>query len=162
MALHSGGALLGAAAFQRKLKAWTKDIREAAAKGGFEWAERTMAVSKDGGEGYGGNIVPRDTLNLMNSGHVQWNGVPIKGATFVIRQSGKIVFTLAYGGPAGAGGTNTKDVGYATFVHEINKNYNQGLGGPNPRGTDYLRGPVNYMEKKITEIIGPHIKDALK
>ena len=97
-----------------------------------------MAVSKDGGEGYGGNIVPVDTGALMSSGHVQQP----------VRKGDVVTITLGFGGPS---------VKYATFVHEVKANYKR----PGS-GVDYLRGPAEFMGKRVPEIVGPHIKEALK
>jgi len=130
--------ILGAAEFQRNLANWGGAVRKAAAAGGYEWGERTMAVSKDGGEGYSGNIVPVDTGTLMSTGHVQ--KPRIKGKTVII--------TLGYVGPSSK---------YAVFVHEIKANYRRPGSGP-----DYLRGPVDHMKKQITPIVWPHIRRALK
>jgi hypothetical protein len=133
-------SLIGAAAFQRKLGRWSSDVQKAAAAGAVEWGERTMAVSKDGGEGYGGPIVPvGDTGNLMGSGHVPK----------ITKRGDKLTVKLVYGGPARE---------YAAAVHELREaNFRRPRSGPG-----YLREPVRHMAAKIPEILGPHIKEVLK
>jgi len=106
--------------------------------GAREWGERTIAVSKAGGEGYTGNIVPVDTGVLMSSGHV--GEVSVSGT--------KMRVVIGYGGPASR---------YAAAVHEIPKRYRR----PGS-GTDYLRGPAVHMGRKVGEIVGPHVKNALE
>jgi hypothetical protein len=129
-------SLIGAAAFQRKLGRWSSDVQKAAAAGAVEWGERTMAVSKDGGEGYGGPIVPVDTGILQGTGHVD----PIK------KRGDKLTLTIGYG------------TDYASAVHELREaNFQRPRSGPG-----YLREPVRHMAAKIPEILGPHIKEVLK
>lgn len=128
----------GLTEFKRKLGTWTNHVASAMERTAFEWGERTMAVSKGGGEGYTAPIVPVDTGALMSSGHVQGPQ----------RDGGKVTVILGYGGPSAK---------YAAYVHEIAANYKR----PNS-GKDYLRLPVEHMSKKIPEIAGKHLKDVLK
>lgn len=136
----SGIKIVGQAEFQQKLKRWSADVAHAMSAGATEWGERTMAISKGGGEGYGGNIVPVDTGVLMSTGHVQAPEV----------SGHKIIVTLGYGGPA---------ADYAAAVHEGTDARNWSRPGS---GTDYLRGPVEFMGRKVSGIVGRHVKEKLK
>ncbi len=81
-------------------------IREEAAKELYRFGEEIMAASKD--------VVPVDTGNLMNSGHVEMppslpaGGNPAWG-TGLTAPEGELLVVLAYGGPAAK---------YALYVHE--------------------------------------------
>ena len=125
----------------RVLKNLTKTagkMVDAAENGLVETAERAMAISKRGGEGYSGNIVPIATGTLMGTGHV---GDPH-------RTPGAISIRLGYGGPA---------VDYALEVHEtMGRRYRR----PGS-GAAYLRGPVEHMGGKQVAIVGKHVKQAL-
>lgn len=122
----------------KNLAATADKMTDAAENGLVETAQRAMAVSKRGGEGYSGNIVPVATSALTGSGHV---GDPH-------RTPGMITIRLGYGGPT---------VDYALTVHEtMGRRYRR----PGS-GAAYLRGPVNHMGSKMPAIVGKHVKKAL-
>jgi len=127
--------------FKQKLARWVGgDVARAMESTAFEWGERTMAISKGGGEGYVAPIVPVDEGTLMSTGHVQTPR----------REGNKVKVTIGYGGPAAP---------YASFVHEIDANYHR----PNS-GKDYLRLPAEFMGKgdKIASIAKKHLSSVLK
>lgn len=122
----------------RNLTRTAGEMTDAAENGLVETAERAMAVSKRGGEGFSGNVVPVKTSALMGSGHV---GDPH-------RTPGMITIKLGYGGPT---------VDYALTVHEtMGRRYRR----PGS-GAAFLRGPVEHMGGKMQAIVGKHVKKAL-
>jgi hypothetical protein len=128
--------ILGLDQFERKIKSWAVKAVSEGAKGVREWGERTLAVTKDGGEGYSGPICPVKDGNLLSTGHVG-----------KIEQSrGKATITIGYGGSAAP---------YALRVHEMSEGANWSKPGSGP---GYLKQPVDHMQRKVIPILMPHVK----
>lgn len=122
-----------------RLKNVTREQLRAAKQALYEWAENTMADSKE--------LCPIDTGNLCASGHVQG-----RDGTPRFDEDPFEVF-LSYGGPAGSGPGQKEDVGYAIPVHE-----NLAARHNPPTQAKYLETPV----KQNTGDLLKEIADAVK
>lgn len=96
----SGITLDGWSGLQDALARFNGDALAAAEGALYRVAEEIMTAAK--------KLTPVDTGNLRASGHVLKPEV----------QGSSITVTLGFGGPAGSGEGQNKDVGYAVPVHE--------------------------------------------
>ena len=96
----TGLVLEGTPRLRAVLRRLVADAPKAMARALFTEANLIMGEAK--------KQTPVDSGNLRASGHVQ---PPVE-------TPGKVSVTLGFGGPAGGGGANTADVGYAVLVHE--------------------------------------------
>jgi len=101
---------------RRQLKLSAEETLKAVEKELFREGEETMTDAKD--------VTPKDTGQLVNSGHVQ---LPKRPTPTSVRVD------LGFGGPAGSGNhggkTNDESVGYALRVHEDLETFGSEFGG---------------------------------
>lgn len=115
--------ITGTEELARALEAWGRNAALALSQALYEEAENLMTRSK--------RLVPVDTGNLRASGHVR---PPV-------RQGGALVVVLGYGGPAGSGNqgaTNSREVGYAVYVHENTQ-------------AQHTTGQAKFLEQPVLE-----------
>lgn len=99
----------------------------------YQFAEEVMAASKE--------VVPLDTGNLMNTGHVQ---LPVDSGR-------EISVTLGYGGPA---------ANYALAVHEnLDPRVNWKRPGSGPK---FLENPLKERQNQLPERIARGFKAGME
>jgi hypothetical protein len=129
----------GNAALLKKLRALGKAALPAARGSLYRSAESIMRVSKD-------QYVPIDTGNLKATGHVE----------LPVAENNSVLVVMGYGGPAGCQPGVNKDVGYAVYVHEIQKNYRNG------RQWKYLEVPLKAGVQDIEKNLKADIEEAFE
>lgn len=104
----------------------------------YRIAEQIMTEAK--------RITPWDTGNLRNSGHV----------TLPKWENTWCYVTLGFGGPAGSGKGQNKDVGYAVYVHEVLTARHKA-----PGQAKYLEKPMLSWASKLEAKLGADLKTEL-
>jgi hypothetical protein len=124
--------ITGGKALDRKMRELGPRALQAAAGSLYRSSERIMTRSKD-------HFCPVDTGNLRATGHVRMPEV----------QGKEVRVVMGYGGTAGG-----KPVGYAVYVHEVNKNYKNG------KQWKYLETPLKEAIPDIVRALREDINDA--
>jgi hypothetical protein len=127
MALDVAFSLTGDTKLMQALSNLAKELPVVALMSLVQSGEEIMTDSKE-------NYVPVDTGNLRASGLVT---IDVPNAQV----------NLSYGGPA---------IGYAIYVHEIDKNYNNG------KSWKYLQAPLMLAQPKIVADLIARLDTALK
>ena len=126
----------------KQLGAYTERVEKAIESALFIEGEQTMAESRP--------LVPVKDGILKASGFVS-----------LPKTEGDDIFVdIGYGGPAGSGNqngeTNTKDVGYAVFVHEILTNFHR-VGQ-----AKYLEAAINKRKPDYSDRLARRIRARVK
>lgn len=106
--------------FLARVRAEPERLARALAGALYEEAEELMTAAK--------LLTPVDTGALRASGHVQ----------LPVREGSEVSVTLGFGGPAGSGQGQAKNVGYAVHVHE-------------DLGARHVVGQAKYLEQPFNE-----------
>jgi hypothetical protein len=131
----------GLAEFMKVMASMPGKFRQAASAALYQEGEELMAESKP--------LVPVDEGTLRASGFVD---LPVD-------ENGELVVNVGFGGPAGSGnqgGSNTKDVGYAVYVHE------NLLARHTVGQAKYLEQPLNKRKPGYSARIAQRINKKIK